>query len=319
MEDLAEGRVEVAVAVVHGDVSTEFLKKLYCENKLSLPQISKLTNFSESSIRYRLKKENIKLRAVSEGTKLAMQREDVVNKISKTWFRRNHIPWNKGKENPFWKGDKNPMKNPEIRKKVSEKMKVSVPKLYKEHPEIIEKIKNETKKAMQRPEIKQKVQTTWFKKGYRISPRTEFKKWRIPWNKGRPWSEEFKKKQSIARKQLIENNPELLKKMLTFARPNKAENKLGCLLQKYFPNTFKFVGDGSFVVNGLNPDWIDCNDQKLIIELFGEHWHEKEEERKRIETFAKHGYSTLIIWWKEMRNEKNVTRKIANFLVNEGW
>lgn len=233
-----------------------------------------------------------------------------------TEFRKGLIPWNKGKENSFWKGDNNPMKNPEIRRKVSEKMKVSVPKLYEEHPEIIEKIKNETKKAMQRPQIKQKIQKTWFKKGYRNSPETEFKKGAIPWNRGRQWSEEFKKKQSIIRKQFIKNNPEFLKKILTFRRPNNTEKKLTEVFQKHFPNEFRFVGDGSFVIEGLNPDWIDCNGKKLIIELFGEPWHEKEEEQKRIDTFSRYGFKTLILWWKDTRNEKLVIEKVRNFLAS---
>jgi very-short-patch-repair endonuclease len=91
------------------------------------------------------------------------------------------------------------------------------------------------------------------------------------------------------------------------------------LFQKYFPDTFKFVGDGSFVIEGLNPDWIDCNGRKIVIELFGEPWHQKEEERKRIETFAKYGFETLVIWWKETRNEKFVARKVRNFLAGQGW
>ena len=240
---LAEDRVGVVEAVVRGDISTEFLKKLYFEKKLSLPLIAKLTNFPACSIRYRFKKENIKLRTVSEGTKLAMQR----------------------------------------------------------------------------PEIKQKTQRTWFKKGQRVSLKTEFKKDSIPWNKGKSWPEEFKKKQSIIIKQLMKNNPEHIKKILTFRRPNKTEEKLTFLFQKYFPNEFKFVGNGSFMIEGLNPDWIDCNDKKLIIELFGEPWHAKEEERERIDTFAKYGYKTLILWWKEARNEKLVVEKVRNFISSGGW
>jgi hypothetical protein len=66
--------------VVRGDVSTKFLKKLYIEKKLSLPQIAKLTSFPPCSIRYRFKKENIRVRTISEGTRLAMRRPDVSKK-----------------------------------------------------------------------------------------------------------------------------------------------------------------------------------------------------------------------------------------------
>ena len=176
---------------------------------------------------------------------------------------------------------------------------------------------------MQKPEVKIKTQKTWFRKGQRVSPKTEFKKGFIPWNKGKPWPEEFRKRQSIIRKEMIKNNPEILKKALTFRRPNKTEEKLTSLLQANFPNEFKFVGDGSFIIEGLNPDWINCNGKKLIIELFGEPWHTKDEVEKRIDMFAKYGFKTLIIWWKETRNEKLVVEKIKEFLncggASGGW
>lgn len=115
---------------------------------------------------------------------------------------------------------------------------------------------------------------------------------------------------------------ELLKKFLTFRRPNKTEEKLTILIQENFPNEFKFVGDGSVVIEGLNPDWINCNGKKLIIELFGEPWHKKEEADKRINTFSKYGFKTLIIWWKESRNKKLLNEKVRNFMLNSpsgGW
>ncbi len=318
-EDSAEGRAEGAALVVHGDVSTEFLKKLYFEEKLSLPQISKLTNVPTCSIRYRFGKENVKLRSISEGTKLALQRPEIRNKISKTWFKEGLIPWNKGKEHPLVKGNKNSMKRPEVRKKVSETNKIVIPKLYKEHPEILERIRIATKKAMQKPEVKQKTQKTWFKKGQRISPETEFKKGHETWNKGIPWPEEFRRKQSMLQKESYKNNPERLKKALTFRRPNKTEEKLTSLFQKNFPNEFKFVGDGSLIIEGLNPDWVNCNGKKLIIELFGEPWHAKEEVTKRTDIFAKYGFKTLVLWWKETRNEKLLIEKIRNFVESSAY
>lgn len=226
----------------------------------------------------------------------------------RTEFKGNHLPWNAGKAWPV-----------SFRKKMSTIQKHNLKILN--HPNVKKsQFKkgvipwNKNKRNVYSKGTIEKIQKGWFKKGLRTSPKTEFKKGLTPWNKGRPWSEEFRKKQSVARKQLMENNPELLRKMLIFSRPNKTERRIDDLLQKKFPGMFKFVGDGSLVIDGMNPDWI-CTDKKIIIELFGERWHEKEEERKRMQAFANYGFRTLIIWWKESRNEKIVFEKINNFII----
>ena len=243
----------------------------------------------------------------------------------RTEFIKGHDPWNKGKEFPEVIGDKNSMKRPEVMEKVSAKNKIIIPKLYKEYPELIDKIRTATRNAMQRPEVKLKTKKTWFKKGQSVSPETEFKKGLVPWNKGKPWPEEYRKRQSILQKESIKNNPERLKKALTFRRPNKTEERLTSLFQTKFPNEFKFVGDGSLVIEGLNPDWVNCNGKKLIIELFGEPWHKQEEDKKRIETFSRYGFRTLVIWWKETRDEKILIEKVRNFMIDSsggasgGW
>lgn len=173
---------------------------------------------------------------------------------------------------------------------------------------------NKDKKNVYSKEIREKLRKGWFKKGERPSPKTEFKKGFVPWNKGRPWPEEFKKKMSERGKAYAKNNPEFIKKILTFRRPNKTEEMLDSWLRYYFPKHFNFVGDGAVVIEGLNPDWIGCNGSKQIIELFGEPWHEPEEEQARKDRFAKCGYHTLVIWYDELKDKKSVLEKIQNFV-----
>ena len=36
---------------------------------------------------------------------------------------------------------------------------------------------------------------------------------------------------------------------------------------------FKYTGDGSFWIDKLNPDFIECNGKKTCIEIFGDYWH----------------------------------------------
>jgi len=51
--------------------------------------------------------------------------------------------------------------------------------------------------------------------------------------------------------------------------PNKEEKYLLKLIEEVCPNEYKYVGDGSFWLYGLNPDFVHCNGKKKIIEFFG--------------------------------------------------
>ena len=96
-------------------------------------------------------------------------------------------------------------------------------------------------------------------------------------------------------------------------RPNKAEAKLDDLLQQILPNEYKFVGDGEFVIAGKNPDFVNINGQKKIIELYGDYWHRNDDPQDRIDLFAEYGYSTLIIWEKELKNTSVLINRIIKF------
>jgi len=117
-------------------------------------------------------------------------------------------------------------------------------------------------------------------------------------------------------------NPEHAKKVIRNNRqkPNREEEKLQDLLNKYFPNEWKYVGDGGVVINGFCPDFINCNSKKLIIELFGERWHTRENtpwyqtELGRMMVFASLGFKTLIIWSRELRSPKKVVQKVKTFM-----
>jgi len=101
-------------------------------------------------------------------------------------------------------------------------------------------------------------------------------------------------------------------------KPNKTEIKLYQLLQKIYPNEYKFVGDGNVTIDGLIPDFINSNGQKKIIELFGTYWHRegvdyRRTEKGRREVFMKYGYKLLVIWEDELKNKESVIKKIRAF------
>ncbi len=149
-----------------------------------------------------------------------------------------------------------------------------------------------------------------FQKGHKI-------------NLGRKHSEKIIKKISKTQTKRWKN-PKIRKKRIKAIfrainlKPNKSEQKLNQLLQANFPNEFKFVGDGSVIIEGFNPDFINCNGKKLIIELFGNFWHNLpsyiKRDNKKLNIYSGYGYKTLIIWQKELRKPKIVIEKIRGFL-----
>lgn len=160
---------------------------------------------------------------------------------------------------------------------------------------------------------------------------------------GRKFSEEHKNKIRIAltgikhskerRKKNSEGvkkcwqNPEYREKCLKaiFAgmhlRPTKPERRLRNRLNHLFPDEYKYVGNGSTFIGGKCPDFININGQKKIIEMFGNYWHGEErtkrtkyhEEQRRIRHFARYGFRTLIVWESELKNRKQLKKKLLSF------
>ena len=96
-------------------------------------------------------------------------------------------------------------------------------------------------------------------------------------------------------------------------KPNKPEKFLDELFQKLFPNQWKYVGDGEFILAGRCPDFIDVNGQKKIIELYGDYWHRNDNPQERIDLFAKYGYQTLVIWEHELEDMDKLEVKVVSF------
>jgi very-short-patch-repair endonuclease len=128
-------------------------------------------------------------------------------------------------------------------------------------------------------------------------------------------SEDSKNKMSKSRKELFKDEDFLKNfkdKNIKISIPNKQEIIIIEILNFLFPEQYKFVGDFSLWINGKNPDFIN-NKEKKIIEFFGEHWHNKEDEKFRKDFFKKEGYDVLVIWDYELKNIENVKNKIIEF------
>lgn len=137
---------------------------------------------------------------------------------------------------------------------------------------------------------------------------------------GRHHSEETKQKIGMKSKQLWKN-PEYREKVIRntmkalFRRPTSLERKLIELIKKYnLP--FKYCGDGSVIIGGFNPDFIECNGRKLLIEIANKFHHPENYEKQRYAIFAKYGFRTLFLWWDEFFIDKHGRKTCKNWEQN---
>gem|GEM_PF-4805918 len=92
----------------------------------------------------------------------------------------------------------------------------------------------------------------------------------------------------------------------------KPELKMLDIIQKY-NLSYKYTGDGAFWIENINPDFVNNNGEKIIIEVWGKYWHNREDNRKRDEekliTLQKYGWKRIVFWDDEI-NELNVLNKL---------
>lgn len=109
------------------------------------------------------------------------------------------------------------------------------------------------------------------------------------------------------------------------SRPTAPEAKLIQIINaNKFP--FRYTGDGSFIINGLNPDFMCTNNENKLIEVFGRAFHDPEQsfmevpwQRQyfgRMAIYSQLGYKCLILWDDELKNEKLIIERIGGYINN---
>lgn len=146
----------------------------------------------------------------------------------------------------------------------------------------------------------------------------EWKKNNSKLHKGRVFSEEHKRKIGEANKRTwsdLNRKDKRVEAILKASRirPNKAEVSLLELLESLQPSDWKYVGDGNLIIAGKNPDFVNVNGKKLIIEMWGDFWHKGQDPQDRIDVFTPFGFSTLIVWEHELKNILVLTDKLNKF------
>ena len=125
---------------------------------------------------------------------------------------------------------------------------------------------------------------------------------------------EVKENNSQKKKQNWQD-PNFVKKQMKARniKQNKMEVKLENIATDLFPNEYKFVGHGEFIIAGKCPDFVNINGQKKIIELYGDYWHDGDNPQDRIDLFAKYGYNTLVVWEHELKDIENLKIRLTEF------
>ena len=137
---------------------------------------------------------------------------------------------------------------------------------------------------------------------------------------GRRHTKKSKIKNKIAH--LGENNywygkhhtEEQLRKMLRRRIPTSLEEKFQSIVDKHnLP--YKYVGNGSFIIGGKNPDFINTNNEKIAVEVYAEYFKKKDYKTienykiQRSEVFRQYGWE--IMYFNEIEvNEENILIKL---------
>jgi hypothetical protein len=102
------------------------------------------------------------------------------------------------------------------------------------------------------------------------------------------------------------------------------EKKMKKILEKH-DIPLKHVGDGSFWVSGLNPDFVD-EARKIIVEVFGRYWHTPSDTldvpyfrtyKGRKSIFKRRGW-TPIIFWEDEISEESVLNRLSEYYSKGG-
>lgn len=141
-----------------------------------------------------------------------------------------------------------------------------------------------------------------------------------PHNKGKSLEETVGEQRALEVKKRLSSitktywkKPDYVKKQMKArnARPNHQEK----FMVKCFP-FLQYVGDGALVIGGKCPDF-KVKDQKKLVELFGNYWHDIDEEGERISHFKKYGWSCVVVWDSELKTAFPIVADKLNDFVGK--
>jgi len=94
--------------------------------------------------------------------------------------------------------------------------------------------------------------------------------------------------------------------------PTKPEGEIIDICKKYHL-PYKYVGDGQVWLGNCNPDFINTNGKKQVIEMLGTYWHPLFDGARKIEHYRQFSFDCLIIWEDEFHIPNKVDKKLKRF------
>ncbi len=93
-------------------------------------------------------------------------------------------------------------------------------------------------------------------------------------------------------------------------RPTSIEYHFMALCTE-FNLPFRYVGNGEVWIARKNPDFININGRKQVVEILGSYWHNAGETQDRIDHYARYGFECITIWDYELQNTSVVLGKLG--------
>jgi len=135
-------------------------------------------------------------------------------------------------------------------------------------------------------------------------------------HKGKPHvhSLEAKKKNSKSHIELWKD-PEYAKKILHRRIPSGPEQEFICISDRFY-FAFDFVGDGTLVIDGKNPDFVSLKDDRKLIEIWGEYFKKGRNPKDLIDFYKVRGYECLVIYASELKHLEKIINRVREFVEN---
>ena len=98
-------------------------------------------------------------------------------------------------------------------------------------------------------------------------------------------------------------------------KPNVGEQRLLSLM-KEMELPFVYTGNGAVWFGNRNPDFLNTNGHKQVIEFMGTRRHLLWDGANRIEHYKQYGLECLVVWSEELREPERLKGKLLEFVLS---